>query len=107
MTAVSYQRECQYVSKTGQVCGRRFTTGFLKQVLCSRCRKKLPKCQACFSVMGSPYGYGEGFGKKIGRYKVCGGCVMEMRRKKYLQISDSLRLLPSGEVIPFKSRDCP
>jgi hypothetical protein len=48
--------------------------------------------------MAPEYGYLEGFARKVGKYGICGGCDCELRRKRFLHISESQYLLPSGRV---------
>ena len=40
----------------------------------------------------------EGFAKKVGKYKICGWCEAELRKKRFLHISESQYLLPAGRV---------
>lgn len=98
MTAVVYHRECRYVHKSGKVCGRPFTTSFPQEVLCRRCRRRLPKCGNCRSVMAPQYGYRYGFGRKVGKYKICDDCAYELNKKGYIRLSDEKILLASGSV---------
>lgn len=94
-----FERSCQYVHKDGRVCGKPFRTGFHNEVLCRRCRRRLPKCGTCRIVMGRRYGYMEDGGRRLGLYKICGSCGIEVRRKRYLRISEEKCLLATGKVV--------
>jgi hypothetical protein len=48
--------------------------------------------------MAPEWGFLEGFAKKVGIYKICGGCYYELKRKGFLHLSESQYLLPSGRV---------
>jgi hypothetical protein len=48
--------------------------------------------------MAPEYGFMEGFARKVGKYKICDWCNVELREKGSLHISESQYLLPSGRV---------
>jgi hypothetical protein len=49
--------------------------------------------------MGREWGYREGFARKVGKYKICNGCNYQLKRKGFLQISNTQYLLSSGRVV--------
>lgn len=94
-------------SKKCRICGRDFR-GFYKRdpiEVCQRCAAKLPKCGCCHIIIAPEYGYMERFARQVGRYRLCYHCSRELRRKKFLRISESLCLLPSGKVKVITSQD--
>ena len=48
--------------------------------------------------MAPEFGFRERFARKVGKYKICTGCDYEIRRKKFLHVSATQYLLPSGRV---------
>jgi hypothetical protein len=48
--------------------------------------------------MAPQYGSLERFGVKVGHFSICAGCALQLKRKKFLQISETQKLLPSGRI---------
>jgi hypothetical protein len=48
--------------------------------------------------MAPEHGYMEGFARKVGKYKICTSCDVELRNNGFLHISESQTLLSSGHV---------
>jgi hypothetical protein len=48
--------------------------------------------------MAREHGYMEGFARKVGKYKICTSCDVELIDNECLHISESQTLLPSGQV---------
>jgi len=81
-------------------CGKSFKSTYAPETLCPKCQASLPKCDSCHTIMAKEYGYTEGFARKVGKYRICDSCNVEVIRKGSLRISQThcLYLLPSGRV---------
>jgi hypothetical protein len=55
-------------------------------------------------VMAPDYGSLATFGRKVGRVNICGSCFQELRRKKYLHISEYQWLYPDGKISTSKRK---
>jgi len=57
--------------------------------------------------MAREHGYMEGFARKVGKYKICTSCDVELIKNGVLHISGSQYLLPSGwvKVKPVPTED--
>ncbi len=67
--------------------------------LCEQCRKSLPQCDSCGAVIGAEWGYMQGYTKPIGRYHICGGCVVEMSKQHFLHPDANTYILPDGSTV--------
>lgn len=79
-------------------CGKKYDRFDGVERLCPKCRARLPRCDSCREVMAREWGYLEGFARKVGKYRICDSCNVELKKNGFLHIAGGKYLLPSGRV---------
>lgn len=98
------------VRKICRICRSSFKPVHSSEVLCLKCRGKLPKCDACHTVMGRQYGFLEDPDGKVGKFNICTSCALEIENKGFLHIGSSTEgriknevcLLSHGQTLVLK-----